>query len=316
MVGVRVFISYRRDTDLGYSSILHALIDNTFNRPGEPRSPRVAVFRDTQIRLGVEWPTHIRSQLRDADIVLVVIGPGWLGAKDHFERRRIDQANDWVRQEIEMALEGGMKVIPVVFETDIPLAEALPISMRALISREGAHIRDASIGDDLQPVLLAIEQQLGDGPARTAVTRPRTQQPGDGLPRTSAITPLPYPDPPLPVPPAPMAAAEIDRALEAMLPGWDLVTSDLPERPGETRVELHRELNFQSFQEVLEFMAEVGEFINNINHHPRWENIYSTLRVFLSTWDIGHRVSHLDIVLASHFETVYSKYANPSPSGR
>jgi len=292
MSQARVFISYRRDTDALRSIVLHRLIDSTFDRSG---ASRVDVFRDTRTRLGVEWPEEVRERLSEADIVLVVIGPQWLGAKDQFERRRIDQTGDWVRREIELALKGTKRVIPIAFECEIPPADALLPPIRKLAKRQGTRVRDAFLDRDLQPVFLAIEEHLGDGPSRTAVA--------------GAVARLPYPDPPLPVPPAPMKTDDIDRAIDEMLAGWNVETSPIPEQPGETRVELHRDFTFRSFREVLQFMTEAGDFIEKMNHHPRWENIYETLHLYLTTWDIGHRISHLDIVLANYLSVLHSKYA-------
>jgi hypothetical protein len=32
-----------------------------------------------------------------------------------------------------------------------------------------------------------------------------------------------------------------------------------------------------------------------------------TLRVFLTTWDIGHRISYLDVMLAGHLDRTFAK---------
>ncbi len=293
MARASVFISYRRDVDSLRSAVLRLLIENTFNEIDKSR--RLEIYHDIRSRLGVDWPQEIRDKLTGADILLVVIGPDWLGARDQFQRRRIDQPDDWVRQEIELGLEVCETVIPIAFETELPPADALPEGIRGLATKQGTRIRDAFFDDDLQPVLLAIEQHLGDGPSRS--------------PRASADAyRLPYPDPPLKVTPAPLDEADVDRALAEMITGWRVVTTPRPEAPDQTRVELYREFRFRSFRDVLAFMADMGDFIDKLNHHPRWENLYATLYVHLTTWDIGHRISHLDIVLASQFDRTYATY--------
>ena len=35
-------------------------------------------------------------------------------------------------------------------------------------------------------------------------------------------------------------------------------------------------------------------------HHTRWENIWRTVRVYLTTWDIDHQISDRDIQLAKY----------------
>jgi pterin-4a-carbinolamine dehydratase len=233
-------------------------------------------------------------------MVLVVIGPKWLGAKDQYSRRRIDQADDWVRQEIELARD--RTVIPIAFGgVGIPPAEALPDSISYLSARQGVSVRDEFVDTDLQPVLLAIEQSLPSAEIRGSLD-------DAGGDRRH----LPYPHPPLVVKPAPMAEEDIKIAIQELLHDWDVVVSPLPENPAQNRVELHRTFLFRSFRDVLVFMAEVGDFADNANHHPRWENIFKTLRVYLTTWDIGHRISHLDLLLAQYFDRSYKRYQDSS----
>jgi hypothetical protein len=100
MTSVSIFISYRRDTDAARAVMLDSIISGTFNR--DDGGQVVRVYRDTSERLGVPWPEELRERCSAADIVLVVIGPQWLEAKDGFARRRIDRPDDWVRQEIEL----------------------------------------------------------------------------------------------------------------------------------------------------------------------------------------------------------------------
>jgi pterin-4a-carbinolamine dehydratase len=109
-----------------------------------------------------------------------------------------------------------------------------------------------------------------------------------------------------------MAEEDIKIAIQELLHDWDVVVSQLPENPAQNRVELHRTFLFRSFRDVLVFMAEVGDFADNANHHPRWENIFKTLRVYLTTWDIGHRISHLDLLLAQYFDRSYKRYQDSS----
>ena len=49
-------------------------------------------------------------------------------------------------------------------------------------------------------------------------------------------------------------------------------------------------------------------FIGQLNHHPRWENVYRTLTISLSTHDIGDRVSALDFELATYFDELSTRF--------
>lgn len=299
MAELKVFISYRRDSDAARAVILDKEISGAFNYPKE--TPSVVIYRDTRKRLDVPWPQELRDRCGAADIVLVVIGPNWLEAQDQHARRRIDQPDDWVRQEIELALASNKIVIPVVFGEVgmLPPPEGLPESIAGLAERRGVIARD-EFPDDLQPVLREIERHL-PGADRSE----RRDVGGDHRN-------LPYPDPPLLIKPAPMTEADINIALSKLLDDWEIVTTALPEDPYNLRMELHRTFEFHAFLDVLTFMAEIGDFADKANHHPRWENIYRTLRVYLTTWDIGHQISQLDVQLAQFFDRVYRSYLNKS----
>jgi pterin-4a-carbinolamine dehydratase len=292
-----VFISYRRDTDAARAVMLDRVISGAFNYPKEP--PKVNIYRDTSERLGVSWPQEIRDRCSTADIVLVVIGPNWLEARDLYARRRIDQEDDWVRKEIELALNSNKTIIPIAFGLlKIPPPAALPESITGLANWRGIPVRD-EFPDDLQPVLREIEMHLPES------DREAVRSDVGGSERR-----LPYPDPPLVVKPAPMSENDIKIAIHELLNNWEIVSSPLPEDPDRRRVELHRTFTFRRFLDVLEFMIQVADFADKANHHPRWENLYETLRVNLTTWDIGHRISQLDIQLAQYFDRAYQQYCN------
>lgn len=259
----------------------------------------VEVFRDVRQRLGTQWPETIREELSEADIVVSIIGPEWLSARDQHYKRRIDQEDDWVRQELEIALQLNKTIIPLLFdESPMPPPEALPPSLAALSSRQGLPVRTGSFDSDVQPLLREILEHgasLKNRDYRRAKADYRA-------------TRWPYPDPPLKVTPAQMSDEDIAIALDEMIPEWSVVESPLPQDQRKKRIELFRELGFRSFRDVLEFMAEVGTFCDQANHHPRWENVYRTLWVHLTTWDIGHRISHLDLILAAHIDRTFAQY--------
>jgi pterin-4a-carbinolamine dehydratase len=293
MARLRLFISYRRDSDLLRAALVTNHIENAFNQDRD--HPNVHVFRDNRLRVGAQWPDEVRDELGSCGLVLVLIGPGWLAAKDRFQRRRIDQDDDWVRMEIELALQEGKTIIPIAFEEELPPAEALPESIAALVAWQAAVVRDFSIERDLEPVLNNIRQHLEN-------VAPDTRAKSNGGAR------LPYPDPPMKFPPPAMPDSELLLVIKEELPEWRLERSAIPGKPSISRIELRRDFEFRRFSDVVPFMAEISDFAEKANHHPRWENIFKTLSVYLTTWDIGHRVSTLDIMLASFFDRTYARY--------
>jgi pterin-4a-carbinolamine dehydratase len=74
------------------------------------------------------------------------------------------------------------------------------------------------------------------------------------------------------------------------------------------RIEIFREYTFETFQEAVSFMHQVAPGCDVAIHHPRWENIWKTVRVYLTTWGIGHRVSDRDVQLAKYFDRAYREF--------
>jgi pterin-4a-carbinolamine dehydratase len=117
--------------------------------------------------------------------------------------------------------------------------------------------------------------------------------------------PIRYPKPHVSV--AELAPEETTTAL-ASLPGWELVTSDLPGKEPLKRTEIRKAFQFKSFEDAVEFMQRVARQVSRVQHHPRWENVWRTVVIWLSTWDIGHKPSMLDIELAGEIERIYQDF--------
>lgn len=59
------------------------------------------IFTDfNNIRPGVDFRDHVEEALSQSDVVLAVIGPGWLYAGDRDGKRRMDDPEDLVRSEL------------------------------------------------------------------------------------------------------------------------------------------------------------------------------------------------------------------------
>jgi hypothetical protein len=102
-----VFISYRRRGAPQLVGALHALMVGHLGAP--------SVFLDVEsIEHGDRYPDHLRARLNDADVVLVVMHPGWATETDTDGTRLLFRDDDWVRREVHQALEEGKAVVPVV----------------------------------------------------------------------------------------------------------------------------------------------------------------------------------------------------------
>jgi hypothetical protein len=104
------------------------------------------VFLDHErIKGGDEWPAVIRDELRRATAMFVLIESRWLTAQDPLTGdRRLNQAEDWIRREVETALGQVHNVVPVLVDDALPLTkralETVP-SIMALADRQAMKLR-------------------------------------------------------------------------------------------------------------------------------------------------------------------------------
>jgi hypothetical protein len=131
-LATEIFISYRRSDSEGHARALHGYLEEWFD-------PELMFFDRESIESGDEFPARIREAVQRARVVLALIGPSWIDAKDQAGRRRLEQENDFVRQELALALQcrasdPSKRVIPVLFdETRVPAAELLPPDLATLV---------------------------------------------------------------------------------------------------------------------------------------------------------------------------------------
>ena len=163
-----VFISYRREDSRGVAGRIY---DRLSDRLGSEN-----VFFDVDnIAPGLDFVEVLTARVGACDALVAVIGKDWVASADRTGRRRLDNAEDFVRVEIEAALKRGVRVIPVLVEdAAMPQAEELPESLRKLARRQGIAIDHARFNSDVERlirVLSEIEEE-----ARRA-SRPMRQQP-------------------------------------------------------------------------------------------------------------------------------------------
>jgi 4a-hydroxytetrahydrobiopterin dehydratase len=72
-----------------------------------------------------------------------------------------------------------------------------------------------------------------------------------------------------------LSQIDIDEQLEN-LPGWSVVNE-----------KLHKEFQFESFNQAFGFMTRAAMEIEKMNHHPEWFNVYNRITIELTTHDAG-----------------------------
>lgn len=131
MSQIRIFISYRRGDLLGQAQWLAAKLLEDYDAD--------EVFIDTEsILSGTRFPERIRKAVAESKVVLALIGPTWASCTDGGGGKRIFGKNDWVRQELELALtespDGDLRLIlPVLAGGAVmPSKRGLPGSLKAV----------------------------------------------------------------------------------------------------------------------------------------------------------------------------------------
>ena len=152
-----IFISYRQKDTLHEAHELYEKLSEVFKNQ---------VFLDRpSIRVGNRWRDELKTKVRNARIVIAFIGRDWL--KDGNDKR-LWAPNDWVREEIEIALSyPTITLMPVHFgdEQQNPFLspDQLPPSIQDLTEHQGLRIKPADEYEHgfnklVEEIKLALEQ--------------------------------------------------------------------------------------------------------------------------------------------------------------
>jgi TIR domain len=157
----KIVISYRRsDSDVFAGRVR----DRIASRFGDQ-----SVFLDIDdIPLGKDFRVHIQDALSQSDVVVVVIGPKWLGPIKR-GAARINDDTDPVRIEVEVALAKGLPIIPIlVGNTGMPSASQLPASIREFSYVNAAKVDTGrDFHRDMDRVILSLTVLTARSPETT-----------------------------------------------------------------------------------------------------------------------------------------------------
>ncbi len=85
--------------------------------------------------------------------------------------------------------------------------------------------------------------------------------------------------------PEKLSSDKIENELKS-LDGWSVVNGIL-----------HKDFQFDDFNQAFGFMTRASMHIEKMNHHPEWFNVYNKLSVDLMTHDAGG-INQIDVNLA------------------
>lgn len=283
------FINYRRNDVLLAAEALGAQLELLFRAK--------LTFLDTSsISLGTKWPSRIEGALNDASLLIALIGTDWLTSRDEHGRRRLDLENDWVRNEIEFALANNISIIPVLIGdgNSMPVREALPNSIQDLLNFQAISLRQDFWAIDVRSLANQMTENHGFPKIHIAE--------GTVIANGLVVYPKPH------VEEQKLSSDDLECELRK-LSGWVPVEGADPLNYPFQRQEIRKNYSFQNFRRALRFMEFCSQQIDELNHHPRWENIFSSLVVHFTTWDVGNQVTKLDIEAAILLDELYDAYS-------
>ncbi|MFF7991335.1 TIR domain-containing protein [Kitasatospora xanthocidica] len=153
----RVFLSFRKADSRWMRNRVHLALAERF---GSDR-----FFKSGgSIPAGADYAEVLRRQAAGCELMLVLIGPGWLDARGPDGMRLIERTDDWVRVEIATAVKAGNRVVPVLLGDAVmlPEASALPDEISALPRLQFLRVSETHLADELERLCDAISDLLPD----------------------------------------------------------------------------------------------------------------------------------------------------------
>lgn len=151
---LRIFLNYRREDTRPYARLLYDAL-----RERWPDDDQVFLDLD-RISAGLDFAKAINVAVGKCDVLIAVIGSKWLSVVDAGTgETRLHNHDDYVRLEIEAALNRDVRVIPVlVAEGVMPTSRELPQSLAPLTRRNALEMSDSHWDYDIDRLLDALSR--------------------------------------------------------------------------------------------------------------------------------------------------------------
>jgi hypothetical protein len=148
-----IFISYRREDAAAEAGRVFDHLKSI--------NPKVTVFMDVDsIAGGANFERQIDSAIRSSDFFFAIIGKEWLTATDERGVRRIDKEDDFVRLELETALNLNARIVPIlVGGARMPRRQELPSAIASLASFNAIELRHSRFNSDFQHLVRSISNE-------------------------------------------------------------------------------------------------------------------------------------------------------------
>ena len=150
-----IFLNYRRQDSRADAARIYDRLSAHF---GDEH-----VFMDIDnIQPGENFVQILDHTLASCSVLLVLIGTDWLDAKNETGERRLEAANDFVRQEIMSAIERKITIIPVlVGHAAMPSQDELPSEIALLCQQQALEVADKHFHPDVDRLISVLEKKSG-----------------------------------------------------------------------------------------------------------------------------------------------------------
>ncbi|MFN8529296.1 MAG: tetratricopeptide repeat protein [Anaerolineae bacterium] len=148
----KIFISYRQSDHSGFVERIRDWLVQAFGREN--------VFMDFDtLPPFIRFEDYLREQIREADIVLLVIAPDWVSI---LQERQQSGDFDYVKFELETAIQMNKFIAPIcIMGASMPAPRDLPESIRSICDINVLSVSDKKLFyDDIQRVLTGFEEAI------------------------------------------------------------------------------------------------------------------------------------------------------------
>ena len=280
----KIFISYRRVDSYETNRLASAL-------KSEYGDSNIFLDFDS-MKPGDAWPESLNKALNLADALIVIISKSWLHMQDEESgKRRIDMEDDWVRKEIVTFLNRkknnpDLLILPVLINNaKMPDKRFLDNEINEICDYQAIELHYTGSTIDFVQIKyrLVMAKIVSNSPP-------------------PVVTPVGE------IPPDTLTKEKEEQFLEKYK-FWRIIEREKPGSVGDVMRELYRMYEFVSYEDAWKFMMKIDELgVKPYNHHPRWQNTYNRVEVWLCTFNIGHKPSYRDVRLATIFEDTWEKF--------
>jgi TIR domain len=150
-----IFLSYRRGET---SDVTGRIYDRLVQHFGAD-----SIFKDVDsIPLGVDFRQHLAESVAQCGLLVAVVGRQWTGRQEADKSGGVSDPRDFVRVEVEAAMQRRIPVIPVLVQgASLPREEELPESLQPFAYYNAVAVRsDPDFHSDVARLIKGIERHL------------------------------------------------------------------------------------------------------------------------------------------------------------